>query len=52
MIAFGLYSVVWGKGKDYSSNNNTMETPDSVFVKEGPQKMELPITAGAERQNT
>lgn len=42
VIAVGLYSVVWGKGKDYI---NSTTTEEANGVKDGAQKLELPITA-------
>ncbi|XP_022141583.1 WAT1-related protein At4g08290-like [Momordica charantia] len=38
IIAIGLYSVVWGKGKDYSSTAGHLDKPDAAVP-------ELPITA-------
>ncbi|KAL5076630.1 hypothetical protein RYX36_015614 [Vicia faba] len=43
IIAMGLYSVVWGKAKDYSSATTTMP-PSSVTMKQS-ETQQLPITS-------
>lgn len=41
----GLYAVVWGKSKDYSSDPGVLEPPLTINVKGSEPDQELPLTS-------
>lgn len=41
----GLYSVVWGKGKDHYSSETTTMPPSPVAMKQTEKQQQLPITS-------
>lgn len=45
IIAMGLYTVVWGKSKDYSSDPGILEPPSTINVKDSEPGQELPLTS-------